>query len=83
MIHKERIMVSTDYKITEARRTAWLEPFTAELRSVLVFPNPSSSLTSFICDEAEPESATEEKQVILWSGCFAAHAAGAEIIGTE
>ena len=74
--------MSLDYKITRARSTAWLA-FTAQLRSVLVFPNPSSNFRSSICDEAAPEAATEEGHVILCDACFAAHEAGAEIVGNE
>ena len=76
-------MVTADCKIIEAKETAWLEPFTAQLRSVLVFPNPRSNFRSLICDEAAPEAATEEGQVILCTPCFAAYKAGAEIVPDE
>lgn len=74
-----------DYKIIKANRTEYLLPVYLQLRPVVVEPNLSYGrgphFTSWICEEAAPQAATEERLVILCDACFSAQKAGARIEG--
>src|SRR6266849_245901 len=66
-------------KIIKANRTEWIVPHSTQPRPVLVFPNSGPGhFTSWICEEAAPQRATEEGQIIVCESCHAALAAGAE-----
>ncbi len=73
-------------KITEANRADLIVPFHAEVRPVIVYPNPTGVcrsgpfVTSWLCEHAGPQQATEQDEIIACAICVYDLNAGAYVV---
>jgi hypothetical protein len=77
---EESMLTVTDYKIIEANRLELIPTLSQLTKPVIIHPNPDLRFTSWLCEHAAPQRATEEVQLIACEFCRIALAAGERIV---